>query len=242
MRLTRIFLPKPLLLNQEVALTPAASHHLLKVLRLSMGAPLIIFNGEGGEYHAELINTNNKIAVVRLEKFTPINRESLLQIHLGQAISRGEKMDFTLQKAVELGVTKITPLFTRFSNVKLNEERLAKKMLHWQGIIISACEQSGRNVLPELSLPQAIENWLPQQSAALKLILDPQGDRTLSQFSASQEVCLLVGAEGGLSAEEIQLAHQHRFQSLQLGPRILRTETAALVMLSMLQGSWGDLR
>lgn len=240
MRITRIYQSQIFALGQKFSLDENASKHLLRVLRSPIGTELIVFNGEGGEYRAQLIGEEKKHAVIIIKEFLAIERESPLFIHLAQGISRGEKMDYVIQKAVELGVNKITPLFTEFSQVKLNEERLDKRLAHWRAIVIGACEQAGRNRIPEIAAPQLITRWLPQCQQKLKLILDPQATQHLKDLKKIDDICFLVGPEGGLSSAEINLAKQNNFSSLQLGPRVLRTETASLAMLAALQGGWGD--
>lgn len=243
MKFTRIYQTSSLIVNATLMLDQPSSHHLLQVLRLKSGDMITVFNGNGGEYQAEIIAIEKKRAIIKVKKFIDIDRESPLRIHLGQGIARGEKMDFIIQKAVELGVTKITPLFTEFSNVKLAGERLQKRVEHWQAVAISACEQSGRNRIPEIVAPISLPNWLSQCQENLKLVLDPDATAHLSNLSGTYtNIALLIGAEGGLSKEEIALAKQYDFQFLQLGPRILRTETAGLAIISALQSRWGDLR
>ncbi len=164
-----------------------------------------------------------------------------MHIHLGQAISRGERMDYTLQKSVELGVQIITPLFTERCGVDLQGERLEKRMQHWQQVIISACEQSGRCYIPELKAPCSLEKWLMELKVDLAWIMDPRASTPLSAIQKSVgRVALLCGPEGGLSELELDQAKQHGLLGLLMGPRILRTETAALTALSLLQAQWGD--
>lgn len=242
MRTIRIYHPENLAENTVTILSEQASNHLLRVLRLKPGDVLQVFNGEGGAYDAELIAAEKKRAVIKIQYFNDKERESPLTVHLGQGISRSEKMDYTIQKAVELGVTKITPLLTEFSTVKLSQDRAAKKLEHWQGIIRSACEQCGRNRVPEILPPQSLSSWLSQCDEALKLILEPQAENHLRQVNEKPaSVCLLIGAEGGLSAREVKLAKSHHFNPIQLGPRVLRTETATVAALAALQAAWGDL-
>lgn len=243
MRIPRIYHDGKLTVGATVQLSLAASHHLLKVLRAKPGSNIILFNGEAGEYTARLIDSPYpKQVCAQLENFLTTLTESPLQIHLFQAISRGEKMDFTIQKAVELGVNKITPLFTEFSNVKLNEERGEKKIRHWQQIIISACEQSGRTSVPTINPPINFHLAITECKETFKLILHPMVDQHLAELTSPPKViALLVGAEGGFSEAEIKLAMQQGFIPLQLGPRILRTETAGLAALAILQSKWGDM-
>jgi 16S rRNA (uracil1498-N3)-methyltransferase len=242
MALPRIYFDYSFKIYQTVTLDEASSHHLFNVLRLKIGDQIILFNGQGGEYKAKIIDRQKKQAQVEIQEFFDIERQSPLKIHLGQGIARGEKMDYIVQKAVELGVSKITPLFTEFSNVKLPPDRLEKKLQHWRQIAIHACEQCGRNDLPEIAAPEYAQKWLQNRPEKLKLTLNPSASTSLSKLQMVSSVCLLIGSEGGLSAAEIALANQHHFQSLQLGPRILRTETASLAVLSALQMLWGDWR
>lgn len=243
MKHTRVYHTGALAVDAACFLDISASHHLLQVLRLKPGTDITIFNGEGGEYQGEIIAVEKKHAVIKIKKFLDIERESPLQIHLGQSIARGEKMDFIIQKAVELGIVKITPLFTEFSNVKLANERLQKRLEHWQAVAISACEQCGRNRIPEIMTPIPSAKWTEQCQEKLKLVLHPEATTHLSSLNESYtNVALLIGAEGGLSEKELLLAKQYNFQWLQLGPRILRTETAGLAIIAALQSRWGDMR
>ena len=241
MRITRIYQPIPLSENLMITLDKDASHHILHVLRLQTGTQLKIFNGQGGEYDAELIGMEKKHARIKVKNFSDIKCESPLLIHLGQGIVRGEKMDLIIQKAIELGVNEITPLITEFSNVKLAADRLEKKHAHWQAVAISACEQSGRNKLPKIHPPELIATWLQHSAADLKIILDPFAKTDLKNYKQAETVCIVVGPEGGFCENELDLAKQHHFLPLQLGPRILRTETAALAAIAILQAKWGDM-
>jgi 16S rRNA (uracil1498-N3)-methyltransferase len=244
----------------EINLDKTAVNHVANVLRLKVNDPLIIFNGKGGEYSAEIIQVKRREVKVQINKFQNINRESNLKIHLAQGVSLGEKMDFILQKATELGVTKITPIITARCNVKLSKDRWNKKISRWQKILISACEQCGRNVLPKLHQEKNFADFVAENKTETKIILDPNGSlssRGLTAGSSQYEVFLdpavkprddnigeittLIGPEGGFTDEEIKLAEQHNFLGIKLGPRILRTETAGLVMISILQSQYGDL-
>ncbi len=242
MRIPRIYTPQNLLSGLSIELDSKASNHLLRVLRLRPGALVRVFDGQGREFFAELQACGAQSAILALTKPVVVDMESPLRIHLGQGISRGEKMDYTLQKAVELGVASITPLFTEFTEVKLDPERLQKRMAHWQAIIISACEQSGRNYLPKLQEPRKLAIWLAQCSETLKLLMHPQdGSRLASLDCPDQQLALLAGAEGGFADAEVALAKQFGFTAWQFGPRILRTETAALAAIAALQSRWGDM-
>jgi len=208
---------------------------------------ITLFNGQSEqdeycEYQAELVNIGKKQAEARITGRQVRNNESPLNIHLGQGISRGERMDFTLQKSVELGVNTITPLFTERCGVKLSGERLAKKRDQWQKIVISACEQSGRCAVPEVTDPVSLDDWLAQETSALKLNLHPRAEHSIMTLpEENQRVRLLIGPEGGLSDEEITRANDSGFIDILLGPRVLRTETAALTAISALQCRFGDL-
>ena len=225
----------------DISLPEAQAHYLTRVLRMEAGRPLIVFNGEGGSYNAEIISASKNNCVVRLADFTADNHQSPLNCSLAIGISKGERFEFVLQKACELGVTQIYPLFTQRTEVRLDATRQSKKTEHWQQVIISSCEQNGRNIIPTLYPPQTLSEFLPQAQADLKLVLHHRANQALNSYSAPQSVCLLIGPEGGLSEDEIQLAEQQGFNPLVLGPRILRTETAPLVALSLVQYQWGDL-
>ena len=242
MRISRIYLPQPLATGNDVELDSNALRHVVQVLRLKVGHPLILFNGEGGEYSAELIQVEKRRAMARIKEFHDINRESSLFTHLGIGISKGERMDFALQKAVELGVNEISPLFTEHCVVQLNDKRALKKQEHWQAVIISACEQSGRNTLPTLNAPQSFHQWLADTSNNTRLILDPAASTTLSTVKhEASGVMLAIGPEGGFSQSEIEQALAKDFTGIALGPRVLRTESAAIASLTAIQSLWGDL-
>ncbi len=244
MRVPRIFQAIELHTGNTIVLDEQRSHYALQVLRLKPNSKLFIFNHLNQEFAATLVAQNKNRAQVQIAN--PIHREveSPLHIHLVQGISRGEKMDFTIQKATELGVNEITPIFTEFCNVQLNKERAEKKLLHWQNIAISACEQSGRTMVPTIHSLIHFEKWLGTiaDSDGLKLILNPQKSNTAIKFNSAKKIILLIGSEGGLSENEIKLAQTHNFTNLQLGPRILRTETAALTAISILQSHLGDMK
>lgn len=241
MRTIRIYQPSPLTLQQETALDKEAANHVVNVLRMQAGQAIQLFNGEGGAYQGELVSVSKKHCTVHLSEFDDTDVESPLQVHLAQGVSRGERMDYTIQKAVELGVSSITPIFTERCNVKLSGDRLDKKQQHWQKVAISACEQSGRNRVPQIHPAMSVEQWLAQP-CELGLVLHHRHAQTLKHiaYSTGQSVQLLIGSEGGLTEYEIEQAIQQGYQALQLGPRVLRTETAALVALSLLQLQWGD--
>lgn len=243
MRIPRLYLPAYLTTNTHLTLTDAAFHHAVRVLRLRSGASVILFNGTGGEFHGVLDNVARHKATVHIQRFIAQEKESSLKVLLAQGISRGDRMDYTLQKAVELGVRAILPLLTKRSVSELKDERLAKRMQHWQRIVIGACEQCGRNRLPLLLEPMTLAEWLIDENfKGLRLVLDPGADQRLKSITpVAQEMTLLIGPEGGLTSDELQLAQAKDFIRVQLGPRILRTETAAVAALSGLQVMWGDL-
>lgn len=241
MRTPRIFTAQALAAHSSIDLEEAPSHHLAKVLRMQAGRELILFNGRGGEYSASITAISKKAVSVQLRDFIDEDRQSPLQLELAIGVSRGERMDWVLQKATELGATKITPLLTERTEVKLNNERSDKKLEHWQQIIISACEQCQRNLLPELSKPIPIDEWLVQCNAELKFVLHHRDNQGLPASQNISRVALLIGPEGGLSESEIEQACKQHFSPLTLGPRVLRTETAPLAAISLVQYLWGDL-
>jgi len=243
MRINRIYLDMPLQSGQRIELPRAAAHHVSRVLRMRAGQTVQIFNGSGGSYLAEISAIAGRQVELTALSFDARDHESRLHITLVQAVSRQRHMDYTIQKAVELGVTRIVPVLTGYGNVDLSGDRIDKRMQHWQGIVISACEQCGRNLVPELAAPLPLTDWLNREETGLKLALLPDADRFLpDQDPRSGSVCLLSGPEGGLSEGEATLVLQSGYSAVNLGPRILRTETAAVAAISVCQALWGDLR
>lgn len=248
MRIPRIFHATPLSIATTVELDEKAAHHINRVLRLPTGSNICLFNGDGKDYPSTLLLSHKNRVTAHIDAQIDNFTTSQLTIHLGQVISRGDRMDLTLQKAVELGVDAITPLTSTYCGVKLQAERWEKKLQHWQGIIIHACEQSGRSTLPKLHPPLSLQDWILQTSAQHKLVLDPLANTTLSNLSYQKspenltDFAMLIGSEGGLSAQEMQAALTQGFTSIRLGPRILRTETAGLAVLSALQALYGDFK
>ena len=241
MRIPRIYQATKLASETEVALDARASQHLIKVLRLRDGAPVIIFDGHGESYQAQLIHSGGKAATVRLLARIEQQTESPLQLHVGLGISKGERMDYAIQKLVETGVHRITPLLTAHTVVKLDNRREQSRRQHWQGVIISACEQCGRNHLPQLHEVSDISHWLAGVAADRKLVFDAAGTVDLKTLQpAPASVCVLIGPEGGLSEQEVSEACRQGFDNVRLGPRILRTETAAVAISAALQTLWGD--
>lgn len=242
MRTPRVYTEQPLASGAAITLEQAPSRHLLGALRLRPGATLTVFNGVGGEYAATLVDSSSGMAHVRLGDHCDVDRESPLAIHLGMGIARGERMDWVVQKAVELGVATIVPLFSERSEVRLNAERAGKKHRHWRQVAISACEQCGRNLVPEIGEAVEFSAWLASASGP-GLVLDPEARLGLGQLDrpVSAPIRLLVGPEGGFTAAEIAAAISVGFTPVHLGPRILRTETAPLAVISAIQARWGDL-
>ena len=205
-----------------------------------MGDALVLFNGQGGEYAATITAVDRHSVNVKTGPYAERDTESPLSIHLGIALSRGERMDWIVQKSTELGVSTISPLFTEHAGVRLDAQRAGKKTRHWQQVAISACEQCGRNRLPTVAAPQALADWLDSTDAQSRLVLHPRGEPAAALSGTPASVALLVGPEGGLSDVEIARSAAAGFAALQLGPRVLRTETAPLAAIAVLQARWGD--
>ena len=246
MRNTRIYYPDSLSEGQELELDTQTSVRVARVLRLKSGDSLYLFNGQGGEYKSQITQLDKRHVFCKVMEFIDQSVESPLIIRLAQGISKGERMDYTIQKAVELGVHEIIPLLTIRTSVNLNAERQIRRLSHWQSIVNSACEQCGRNLVPEVMPIEPLARWLEMNKSPYNIVLDPRASQGLKMFpypkqaSTQQALTLLIGPEGGLSREEISLAEQHGFSPTQCGPRILRTETAAVAVLSALQSLWGD--
>ena len=249
MRTIRIHVDAELHGGSELTLPAAAAAHVQRVLRLRPGAELTLFNGQGGEYAATLLRAGRDGCVVRIDAFAGIERESPLRLTLLQGVSRGERMDVIVQKATELGATRIEPLLTEFSVVKLDVATAGRRRAHWQAIAVGACEQCGRNRVPEIGMPQPFERALaslPEATAAeRRIVLAPGATASLATLARAApddaHWQLLIGPEGGLSANELRDATRCGFVAAALGPRILRTETAPLAALTLLQGLLGDL-
>jgi len=240
MRITRIYTTQKLHSNKLVELDPEPSRHLARVLRLGVGDALTLFDGHGGEYRGEITAVDKKHVRVLTGAHLQKECESPLEIHLGIAVSRGERMDWIVQKSTELGVTSLSPLSSEHSGVKLAGDRADKKILHWQQIAFSACEQCGRNRPPVIHPLQAINLWLASTVAERKFVLHHRADN-IGTDHAPASIALLVGPEGGLSESEITAAAQAGYTALRLGPRVLRTETAPVAAIALLQGRWGDM-
>ena len=239
MRIPRIYYDGELIEGTTIELDRSASQHVCKVLRLDTSAPLILFNGKGKSVTAVLESTSGKAAQVKILEGISELTESPLQIHLGLAISKGDRMDYAIQKAVEVGTNIITPLTTERTVVRLDSKRQQKKLDHWRGVIISACEQCGRAYLPTLNPISPLSNWITHTSPC-KIMFDTEAEQTLSQLQKNNKVSILIGPEGGLSDNERSQACSQNFESIKLGPRILRTETAVVSACCALQVLWGD--
>lgn len=242
MRRIRIYHQGDLSTGLTVMLDQNASHHLLQVLRKKNGERFVVFNGKGGEFDATLISANKKTACVEIAEFHERKVESALSIHLGQAISRSERMDYAIQKSVELGVAEITPLITEFCQVQLSAERFAKRVAHWQAIAISAAEQSGRCFVPIVHLPILFSEWILQKNKINIICCPRQEKNSFIEIESAKNISLTIGAEGGFSDLEIEEVLKKDFVPMSLGPRILRTETATVVALTLLQEKFGDLK
>lgn len=247
----RVYLEFPLVehIGQSIALPDAQARHVGRVMRARVGQALFLFDGLGHEVLATVESVERRKVSVRLvERIQPIP-ESPLHMHLGQVVSKGDRMDYVIQKATELGVEKITPLYSEFASVRMDAERESKKLEHWRGVAISACEQCGRATIPEILPHQGLADWVDEREEPLRWILHP-GESAHTGHSPFQIVsretstfsgALLIGPEGGFSEEEVMIAQHHGFSAHGLGPRILRTETAPVVALSLLQHAYGDI-
>lgn len=241
----RFLVPAPISSGADLDLPGQPSRHVA-VLRLREGDPVTLFCGDGAEYAGVLTLIARKLVRVRVGERLEISRESPLRITLAQCISSGDRMDMTLQKATELGVHTIIPLGSERSVVKLRDERADRKHAHWQHVVAAACEQCGRNMVPEVLAPISLQAWLDSIGEAspdggLRLLLAPDERKSLRDHGRKLDVTMLIGPEGGLAASEITAAMWHSFQPIRLGPRVLRTETAPIAAMAALQVLWGDL-
>jgi 16S rRNA (uracil1498-N3)-methyltransferase len=264
MHIPRIYIPQPLSEHISIELDKASMHHLVTVMRMKVGRELILFNGqpvehqenkEYGEFTATLAHIDKKHARIDIGFFSAPEVESPLKIHLGMCLIKNDRMDWLLQKATELGVSSITPLFSQYTDVKMPADRTEKKMAHWHKILINACEQSGRVRVPDLHAPIPLNSWVQSRPAmSKKFVLHPYVtpnavpstisstiSSTTEEAQPSSSVALLVGPEGGLTEQEVDLAVDNQFLGMKLGPRILRAETAPLAALAVLLHQFGDL-
>jgi 16S rRNA (uracil1498-N3)-methyltransferase len=252
MRLTRVYVEAPVTSGKRLIVEGSAANHITRVLRLRSGDALTVFDGSGGEFGARIEEFRKDAVVVTVEEHRPSDRESPLTLTLAQGISRGERMDWIIQKATELGTSRIVPLFTKRSVVRLDERQAERKLQHWRAIAVAACEQCGRNEVPELATPIDFFDVLPADSSgATRLLLSPTGDLRIEDLhavdglnvgnSASKAITVLIGPEGGLEDVEQEAALAAGFKAVRLGPRVLRTETAAIAALTIIQHHFGDL-
>ncbi|MBP5073855.1 16S rRNA (uracil(1498)-N(3))-methyltransferase [Pseudomonas chlororaphis] len=238
MRLSRFFIDAPLSLGEH-ELPEAQAHYIGRVLRMAEGDALQLFDGSGNEFRGKLLEVGKKRVVVQLDESFAGQVESPLQIHLGQGLSRGERMDWAIQKATELGVNEITPIFSERCEVRLKDERADKRLSHWRQVAASACEQCGRSRVPVIHPPVLLADWIKQTQADLKLVLHPVAEPLVSHAKPAT-LAFLIGPEGGLSDAEVDQAQATGFLPARLGPRVLRTETAPVVALAVAQQLWGD--
>lgn len=237
----RFYLDQPLAPGARFSLPPGPARHAARALRLAVGDTIILFDGHGGEYAARIERIHKDEVAVSVAGFAEVERESRLRVMLAQGISSGERMDYTLQKAVELGVTAIQPIAARRSVVKLAGERADKRVAHWQGVVAAACEQCGRNQVPRVAPPLTLADWLGRHADGRLLFLSPLAETRLADLAAPAGMdCLVAGPEGGFEADEIAALRAAGAQAVRLGPRVLRTETAALAALAAMQTLWGD--
>jgi 16S rRNA (uracil1498-N3)-methyltransferase len=239
----RIYFPQPLRAAESYTLTADQHRHISQVLRLKVGAALTLFDGTGGEYAAVIEEVQRATSRVRTGEFRDVSNESPLDVRLAQCVGRGVRTDYAIQKAVELGVTSIVPILTRRGVVRLDPKRAQGRHAHWHGIIVHACQQCGRNRIPELGTAIALNDWLRgYQRGGLDLILDPGCGTGMSGLAyGGGLITLMVGPEGGLDSDELKAAYAAGFVGVSLGPRTLRTETAAVTAVSAVQLRWGDL-
>ncbi|MBY0572985.1 MAG: 16S rRNA (uracil(1498)-N(3))-methyltransferase [Undibacterium sp.] len=239
----RFFCPLPLALGAHINLPSDSTHHIF-VLRLQVGDTIELFNGEGGSYIASLTEISKKSASAEVKVFLPEEYELPFNLTLAQGLPEGSKMDWIIEKAVELGVSGIQPLGAQRSVVRLNPERAEKKLSHWRGIVVSATEQCGRRRLAHVAELIEAKKWLSQHDMHKRVLLSPRSTTSLADWArhqAAQAICLMVGPEGGFSDDEEQLAIQHGAIALSMGPRVLRTETAGLAAISVLSAAWGGM-
>lgn len=230
----RFYIETDLAVNTTVELTETVFHHWVKVLRARIGEQATLFNGQGGEYQVEIYEVNKKTASVSVLTHNPDNRTPAFSALLGQVMSKGDRMDYAIQKAVELGVSEIQLLTSERCEMRLKYDRDQKKIDHWQGIAIAACEQCGLNIVPKILAPLSLEKWLDSKLPTTKLVLAPNKDETNVLKDATRDIALLIGPEGGLSEAEIALSNRKGFTNWCIGDRVLRTETAPVVALSIL--------
>lgn len=240
MRVPRLYTPQSLGANSAVLLVEDSAHYIAKVLRLRQQDNVRLFNGSDGEFEGHITAIDKKSVTVALVEAVAGGADPRLTIHLGLGLSRGERMDYAIQKATEAGVSSITPLLTERCEVKLKGDRVDNRMSHWERIAISACEQSGRCVVPTIANPLTLSEWLSLPRSGANFVLDHRGESGFPALEKPEAITFLIGPEGGLSEEEVKLALNNSFSGLRIGPRVLRTETAPIVAISIAQHLWGD--
>lgn len=244
MRLTRVLVPGPLAAGRRHTIEGDAANHIVRVLRLDSGDALVLFDGRGGEHAARIEELKRGAVVVEVGERSDMGRESPLSLTLAQGVSRGERMDWVMQKATELGVTRVVPLLTERTVVKLDAKQSQRKLQHWQGIATAACEQSGRTCIPEIAPPVGLHDFLrrDREMSGARLLLSPAGALRIGDLKKPDGgMTVLIGPEGGLAEPEQRAALAAGFVAVRLGPRVLRTETAAVAALTLLQHQFGDL-
>ena len=244
MRLTRVYVEPPVTPGKPLIVEGSAANHITRVLRLRNGDALTVFDGTGGEFDARIVEFRKESVLVSVEEHRTLDRESPLSLTLAQGISRGERMDWIIQKATELGASRIAPVFTKRSVVRLDEKQAERKLQHWRAIAVAACEQCGRNRIPELPAPVDVFELLaaPGTPGHTRLLLSPSGDLRIDDLKdVGKGITVLIGPEGGLEDAEHDVAIRAGFRPVRLGPRILRTETAAIAALTIIQRYFGDL-
>lgn len=243
MRTPRVFIDAQLSENTKIPMPDTTFQHICKVLRLKSGHPVKVFNGQGGQFNATIANIEKRSASLKITSFESLNNEPPIKVTIGQSLSRGERMDYAIQKAVEVGVFAIQPLFSERCEVKLSQDRIEKRLQHWQQVAISAAEQSGRGIVPRVYPPLELDSWVTQCNHSLKLTLHHHSAHPINQLGRprDQHICLLIGPEGGLTENEVKNSNKYGFQAITLGPRVLRTETAPIVALSVINSLWGDI-
>ena len=242
MRIPRLFIDMPLTIGETINLPRDKAHHISNVLRMRIGDSIKLFNDSGDDYQSKIIEISKKSAQIEIGESKQIANESPLTINLCLAVSRGQHMDFSIQKAVELGVKNIIPVISEFSNAKIQDDRVHNKLAHWQNIIISATEQCGRSYLTQIQKPVSFAEWVRLGASKTRLILHPESLQSMSNISLSDnELTLMIGPEGGFSDAEVEQAQENGCEPISLGPRILRTETAVVSAVSNAQHLWGDL-
>lgn len=244
--MNRFYHSKPININENIVMDDFAAHHAIKVLRIKNDDKLILFNGDGSDYHGQVININKKNIEVLINSKKIINNESNLNVTLLQALTSNDKMDWIIQKTTELGINNIQPIICERSIVKIKNDKIKKRLFHWQQVSIAACEQCGRSKIPKIIMPEHINKYLEQISSSdssLKIILSPTAKKTINDihYNSEQNIKVLIGPEGDFSDQELELAVKNYFIPVRIGPRILRTETAPISILSILQNRYGDI-